>query len=360
MTAYRPQQVEAFVKRPDPHVRAVLFFGEDRGLSSERARKVVETVAGTLDDPFVLARLDDTTLAADPTRLLDEARAVPLTGGRRVVWVTGAGTGFAEAVDLYLAADTGDSLVVAEAGPLLPKARLRVIFEASKVAVAAPSYLDHAASLDALIDAAVADAGMTITPAARSRLIELLGADRGLSRSELAKLVTYCFGQQAIDVDDVTAVCGDVSALALDALIDATFAGDMEQSDLLYGRLVTSGISPAGILTAVGNHIVRLQALQNAIAGGQALRDAMRTARPPLHFTREASLRNQLRCWTQQRLSDLMAHTWDTAGQARLTGQPEATMVGRHLLLIAWTAARGTTSGGSARSTRSYTVRPDA
>src|SRR5690606_41863609 len=113
-----------------------------------------------IDDPFVLARLDDTTLAADPTRLLDEARAVPLTGGRRVVWVTGAGTGFAEAVDLYLAADTGDSLVVAEAGPLLPKARLRVIFEASKVAVAAPSYLDHAASLDALIDAAVADAGM--------------------------------------------------------------------------------------------------------------------------------------------------------------------------------------------------------
>ena len=68
--------------------------------------------------------------------------------------------------------------------------------------------------------------GLKITPDARELLVARLGADRALSRGEVEKLALYAAGKGTIDVDDVEAIVGDASELAMDRIVDAAAAGD--------------------------------------------------------------------------------------------------------------------------------------
>ena len=66
-------------------MRAGLVDGPDSGLVTERAELLIKAVAGTLDDAFRISEIGAGELRNDPARLGDEAAALSLTGGRRVV-----------------------------------------------------------------------------------------------------------------------------------------------------------------------------------------------------------------------------------------------------------------------------------
>src|ERR1700677_2113417 len=48
-----PARVDAFLRDPGP-CRVVLLYGDDAGMIRERAVTLVRTVAGSLDDPFLV------------------------------------------------------------------------------------------------------------------------------------------------------------------------------------------------------------------------------------------------------------------------------------------------------------------
>lgn len=335
MTALKAPQVEGFLARPDPKLRAVLIYGPDRGSVAERIRKLVTTVAGSTDDPFVIERLSDAALGEQPGRLEDEARAIPMLGGPRVVWIEQAGAHLANAMKLYLEDPAPDAWVIAEAGPLPPSSKLRQIFEKAKNAVALPCYADTARSIDDLIDDEVAANGLRIAPDARHRLGAILGADRGLSRSELEKLCLYCHGQGEITVDDVDAVCGDVSALATDDLIDRVFEGDVAGMDAALTRLVASGTAVQAVIAALFNHISKLSAVQS---DSRPMDAALSGLRPPLHFSRKSSFKKQIGLWRLQDLKRAASATAEAEFRSRGSDGLADVAVSRHLLSLAQAA----------------------
>ena len=83
------QQVERFLRQPS--VPAVLVYGPDQGLVRERVERLIGAVLDDPKDPFRLSELSADALRGDPGRLLDEARALCLAGGRRVVRLRQAG-----------------------------------------------------------------------------------------------------------------------------------------------------------------------------------------------------------------------------------------------------------------------------
>src|SRR5262245_42512192 len=80
---------ERLAKAADPKLRAILVHGPDEGLVRERGEALARAVCPDLRDPFRVADLGAQTLADDPARLADEAAAIAMTGGRRVVRVRG-------------------------------------------------------------------------------------------------------------------------------------------------------------------------------------------------------------------------------------------------------------------------------
>ncbi len=314
MTELKGGRADAFLNKPDPKVKAALIHGSDEGLVRERARALVKAVAGTLDDPFNVVRLEDDALGSDPGLLADEAQAISLMGGRRVVWVRGAGSGLARAAAAYLPDAPGDALIVAEAGTLRKGDKLRKLFEAQDNAVAMACYADGAGALRTLIVEQLRGHGLAIAADALERLQAQLGGDRQLSRAEVEKLALYCEGAGEVTLEDVDAICGEASALALDDLIDAVFEGDLEGADTRFGRFLATGMPAATVIVAAANHAAALQRLKAKMTPGQSADAVVRGARPPIFFKRQASVARQLSAWD---LSSLLAAS-DTLGEAEL------------------------------------------
>ena len=131
-------------------------------------------------------------------------------------------------------------------------------------------YPDDEKDLPRLIDAEMQAAGLTIAPEARAALVPLLGGDRLASRSELQKLAMYAHGKERVEIEDVAAVVTDASALALDALVDATFAGKLADVEFQYTKARNAGTSAGSILFGVARHTSLLHKARLSVDDGQS------------------------------------------------------------------------------------------
>src|ERR1700740_699686 len=99
MVALRGKDIDAYLARPDPARPIVLLYGPDAGLVRERADALIATAGDAPNDPFPLFKLDGDEVAAEPSRLVDEALTVPLFGGRRAIRVRAGSRSFAGGVE---------------------------------------------------------------------------------------------------------------------------------------------------------------------------------------------------------------------------------------------------------------------
>jgi DNA polymerase-3 subunit delta len=340
MTALKAGQVDAFVARPDPARPVVLVFGPDAGLVRERAEALIRSAVDDPRDPFALARLAGDDLAAEPMRLVEEANTIPLFGGRRAVWVKAGGRNFVPAVEALVAAPARDCRVVIEAGDLKRNAPLRALCERAACAVALPCYADAEREIGRVIDDEMREAGLSIAPDARAALLPLLGGDRLASRSEVRKLAMYARGREQIELDDVIAVVTDASTLALDALIDAAFAGRTGEVEIQFNKARTAGTSPGSIISAGLRQTSTLHKARLAIEDGKSVTATLDTMVPPVHFSRKTLVEVALKSWTAARLERAMMQFADASFEARRMADLAETIAQRVLLSLAVTARR--------------------
>src|SRR5436305_10552977 len=226
MVALRGRDIDAFLKQPDPGRPIILLYGPDAGLVRERADALVASAVDDASDPFSYVRMDGDELAAEPSRLVEEAMTIPMFGGRRAIRVRAGSRNFASGVETLGEMPLKDCRVVIEAGELRPESPLRKICERAKTAVAIACYPDTERDLARLIDEELRASNLRIAPDARAVLMSLLGGDRQASRNELRKLALYAHGKGEIVLDDVMTVVSDASELKLDPIVDGAFAGN--------------------------------------------------------------------------------------------------------------------------------------
>src|ERR1700757_3749901 len=200
MVALRGRDIDTFLARPDPGRPIILLYGPDAGLVRERADALLASAVDDPNDPFSVVKLDGDELAAEPSRLIDEAMTVPLFGGRRAIRVRAGARSFASGVDTLAEMPLKDCRVVIEAGDLRPESPLRKACERAKTAVAIGCYPDTERDLGKLIDDELRLANLRIAPDARATLTDLLGGDRQASRNELRKLLLYSHVQGEVSI----------------------------------------------------------------------------------------------------------------------------------------------------------------
>jgi DNA polymerase-3 subunit delta len=328
------------VKAPPQGLVAALVFGPDAGLVRERSEALLKTVVPDLSDPFRVADLDADALAADPARLADEAAALAMMGGRRVVRVRSAGNAHAKLFEAFLADPRGDALVVVEAGDLNRSSALRKTFEAAKNAAAIPCYADSARDLAAVVRDTLREAGLAIGAEALAEAVGMLGADRGVTLRELEKLALYARGQKEVTVEDVRAVIGDEAAVHSEEAFDAAGLGDFSRLDLALARLTESGNQPAATLRGAMGHFQRLLLAKEQVARGERLDAVLRGFRPPLHFSRVSAFRAQAARWNADALSEALTRLYAAEALCKTTGVPSAAVCGRALYEVAMMARK--------------------
>jgi DNA polymerase-3 subunit delta len=170
-------------------------------------------------------------------------------------------------------------------------------------------------------------------------LVPLLGGDRLASRSEIGKLALYARGKERVEVGDVMAVVSDASALAVDDLIDAAFAGKTGEVEIQFAKARNAGTSPGAILFAAGRQVSLLHKARLAVEGGQPIPDAVKGMW--LHFSRETAVTAALAAWTSQRLARAMIQIADVLLETRKQAELAEPSTHRALLSLAMNARRG-------------------
>jgi len=190
MVALRGKEIDAFLARPDPSRPIILLYGPDAGLVHERADALMASAVDDPNDPFSLVKMDGDELAAEPSRLVDEAMTVPLFGGRRAIRIRAGSRSFASGIDTLAEMQLSDCRIVIEAGELRPDAPLRKACEKAKSAVAIACYADTERDLAKLIDDELRLSNLKIAPDARAALTSLLGGERQAVRSHFMRMAS--------------------------------------------------------------------------------------------------------------------------------------------------------------------------
>ena len=339
----KPQEIEAFIRRPDPSVRAILIYGPDDGLVRERAGLLVAGAVEDPADPFVVAELAGVDMAADPARLFDEAAAIPLTGGRRIVRIRdaspstppNAADAVVKGVTAFLESPPGDSLVLLQAGDLGPRSALRKLLESAAAGAALPCYRDDSRDLDRLFDDILARRNITMSGDAKAYLSAHLGSDRGVTRAELEKLALYAGDGGRLELADAEACIGDSGQRNLDKVAFAAGGGDRQALDRELTACLGMGETPIAVLRATARHLMRVHLAMADTASGTPARQAIQRLQPPVFWKLAGEMGRQVEAWSPEYIARAQGLLLEAERLCKRTGTPEEAICGRTLLQVA-------------------------
>lgn len=351
MVALKGRAIQSFLKKRDTDISAVLVYGPDSGLVRERADHLARQLVDDFKDPFNYIELSDSDLKAEPARLVDEAAALSFAGGERVVRLRTAGDSALSAAKTLLEALDADhmkpnALVVLEAGELPPRSSLRKAFEKARRGVALPCYSDTPADVRAFALETVHIENLIFDDDALDLLVSLLGDDRGVSRSELDKLILFKgpastrSGRGTISVEDVRTSLADSAGAALDEASAACADGAPERLARAMYKSAMAGAGAISLLRALQRNFWRLHAAQSLVAKGDNPALAMKKLRPPVFFGEQHAFEARLRKWSLPRLERAQRLLVDAELDAKSTGAPQREIVERAALRLALMIAR--------------------
>jgi len=329
-------RIAAFLAKPDAAMRAALVYGPDAGLVRERADRIAAAICPDLRDAFRVADVTAAALLQDPARLNDEAAALSLTGGRRVLRVRDAGDAAGALFERFLSAPPpGDGVVVVEGGELGTRSSLRRAFEEGARAFAIPCYADGRRELEELVREVLGAHRVAVDGEALAYLVGRLGGDRLASRSELEKLALFAGDGGRVGLAEAAQSVGDGAAMTTDDIVFAAAEGDAAGLERALMRAFLEGEMPVSVLRALMRHFQRLHLVQSRIAAGASDEDALRSLRPPLFFKLQDRFKRQLRLWPAARAAQALTLLTQAELNAKRTGLPAQAICRDALLRIA-------------------------
>jgi DNA polymerase-3 subunit delta len=316
------RQVGGFLRKPGS-CRAVLLYGEDEGLISENARELTRTVAGSLNDPFLVAELDRDGWP----RISEEMAALSLIGGRRVVRVREVTDAALESVRAALRV-RGDSLLVLEA-PGLGKGKLRTLIEATPEAASIACYKEEGRALQDLIKAMLAELGASADAEAMAWLTESIAGDRAVVRGEIEKLALLAGAGGRIDLDMARASAGDAAGLSADAGLLSATRGNAAVADQAVEAAIGDGLAPIALLRMTLGHLQRLHQARLRMQDGLSAADAVRGMRPPVFYKSVGGMTASLELWNAENLARAIDEVRSVEIACKQTGSRQELLVRR-------------------------------
>ena len=323
------RRISLFLKEPGA-ARVVLLHGEDEGTVRHRANALTQAVIGQRDDPFRVAWLS----RDDHPRLMEEATAIAMSGGRRVIRVRDAGDGLA-AVMRQLAESPGDGLVVLEAGALPGRSKLRALVEGLSNGVAIACYPEEGKALQEAIESGLGAAGVRLDADGMRWLLDHVGSDRESTRAEVEKLVLYAGVDRRLDLAAVRACVGDLAAVSFDDAVYAAMAGEIAQADVSIERSLAEGMAPVAVTRGVLAHLGKMHMARGHMAAGLSVAEAVRALRPPVFFKQVSIFSQSLQLWGSAKLLLAMDEARRVELACKKTGALDLLLVRRLLLGLA-------------------------
>ena len=291
------------VDQPDPKVRFYLFHGPDEAQSSALGDRLVTALKAAKHN------VASGSLRGDPALLADEAGAIDMFGGAKVIWLQPAGEEIVAAVEALMDAPAAESPVVAIAGKLGKSSGLLKLAESHALALSYVSYELDARDAERLVAELARAEGLRPQSGVAARIAEGCANDRRMISQELAKLALYVDASpdspKDLGSDALDAIGADMGGDFL-GIADLALAGDLRSLGEAMSRMDSSGKEAIPIIRSLQRRLLMLAPIRSRIDAGERLQAVMTSMGKSLF-------------WKDKPMVEKMLGMWDSAGLARVS-----------------------------------------
>ncbi len=325
------------VDRPDAKVRFYLFHGPDDAQSRGLGQRLVEALGASR---FVIS---GGAVKSDPALLADEAGAMNLFGGVRVVWVEPAGDEIAAGAGALLEANAAESPVVAIAGALRKTSALLKLAEAAPDAVAFASYAPEGADAERMVAELGRRFGLKISPPVAARIADACGNDQAIASQELQKLALYVDASpqspKELDHDAIDAIGADLPEGEVLHLADLALAGRVGDLAVELGQL-PGGAEGIPVVRALQRRLLQLAPARARIERGESPDAVMTSLGKALFWKDKPLVAKLLSLWDSGRLATVADRAGRLERELIFSDVPNQEALGEELIAIARAAGR--------------------
>lgn len=269
MVTIAHRHADEYVQRPRPSHYLFLVFGTDAGLTSERARTLLHAESGGAGASRRTQHYSGDAIVSDPSVLLDEVRSLGLFDLRPAsIRISLGARNLIPALELALKSAPFEARIVVEAGPLRSSSPIRKWFDSQTAAAAIECYSDETKDLRRLIDQQVSSSGASIEADAVDMLLDILGEDRLISRTEIEKLCLYTNCQRAITSQDVTELLANSCSLYGGDIILECLLGNVDSAVEALSATATRTSESNAILGNLLRYMLAVHLARAQIAAG--------------------------------------------------------------------------------------------
>lgn len=332
------QAIARTVDQPNPDLRFYLFHGPDMAQSRSLAHRLL----GALQASKTM--LSGSAVKSDPAVLADEASALSLFGGARLIWVEPAGEEIVAAVEALFQPAKTETPVVAITAALTKSSGLRKLAEASPLSAAFAAYVPEGRDAERMVADLGRSFGLKIDPGVAVRIADAAGNDQAIVAQELRKFALF--------VDASTETPRDLSHEAIDAvgtdnaegnvmqLADLALTGDLEGLAEELARLPAGGSDGVPIVRSLQRRLLILAPARARIERGERLDAVMTSFGKSLFWKEKASVSKMLATWDAAALARVTERAGRLERSLMFGPAPAQEALGEELLAIAREARR--------------------
>ncbi|WP_395624041.1 DNA polymerase III subunit delta [Sphingomonas daechungensis] len=326
------------VDQPDPSIRFYLFHGTDESQSSALGERLVAALKASKQ------AIAPASLRSDPALLTDEAGAIDMFGGSKVIWLQPASEESLAAVEALLDAPALESPVVAIAGRLTKTSGLLKLADSHPRALSHVSYELDARDAERLVTELGRTEGLRMQPIIAARIAEGCSNDRRMIAQELAKLALYLHASpnapKELDSEALDAVGAAIGGDFL-GIADLALSGDVRSLGEALADMDEGGRDAIPVIRSLQRRLLMLAPIRARVDAGDSVAAVMTSMGKALF-------------WKDKPLVERMLGMWDSSGLARVAERagdlerrlmrgdapPPAEALGEELVAIARQARR--------------------
>ncbi|MFL6761686.1 MAG: DNA polymerase III subunit delta [Sphingomicrobium sp.] len=321
------------VDQPADQIRFYLFHGQDESQSRGLAARLLEALGAT---KFVITA---GLVKSDPASLIDEAGAMSLFGGKRLIWIEPATKDIEEGVAALLDAAALENPVAAIAGALPKTSGLLKMAESSPNAIAYASYAPEGADAERMVMDIARRFGLKVGPPVASRLADACGNDQAIAAQELRKLALYVDASpqapKELDHGAIDDIGADNSEGDFLRLADLALAGDMDELSDELARMPGGGSEAIPVIRSLQRRLMMLAPARARVERGERVEAVMTSLARALFWKDKSKVQRMLSKWSAEDLATISERAGKLERSLIFTAAPDREALGEELLAIA-------------------------
>ena len=286
--------IENFIHNKIQDVNAVLFYGQDQGLITERQDTIIKNTLGSSYDPLMHIRLDATELTKNPDKLYQEINNISLIPGARVFSICNVTNNFYKVIKDCLESSKSEDIIILIAGELPPSSSIRKYFENTGNIVSIPCYIDDHQTIYNIVRTELSDLkpdNETIQYIASN-----ISGNRLIIKQELNKIKTYYLTKENINIEEIKSLVTESHINDFQEFANKVADKDTRKAINLLEDLISCGFPGVTIIRVLINYLYRILEVKSLMQNNN-FNDAIKSLKPPVFFKQKDILRKHTNLW---------------------------------------------------------------